>query len=368
MKHIGTFLKDLWDEFLRAGLSKDIYQSVQPLILQENTRIMQRLGGIGIAFGSVMSLLSLLQVVSPHVLPAYLTLLIVSLVSLMTRMAFENQGKVPGLIYSYLQMGAVLAYGVMNSAFFAPNPSTMGVTIIVLMTLVPFLLIDVPWRECLLILGTALAYLYGVRTCKDPAISGIETTNTISFCLVACLSAVVFTSRTIRSMADRLYIEKERDTDSLTGLSSRHAGEVLIRGQLLHGVQGVFIMMDIDDFKSANDQYGHPYGDHVLQAVGSAISASIRRKDIATRYGGDEFCILLVDCPMDDALLVVHRIQRFLSENMKDAPMQITCSFGLAQALPAEDMNDLIMRADQALYAAKRNGKNQIARAEDNES
>lgn len=366
MKGPHSLLRTIKRNVVRAGFTGEIYRAVQPLILEENARIMQRLSGIGMLFGSVMTVLSLAGAVSRRVLPAYLTLLVVSVLSHVLQISCSKRNKTPGLAACYLQMGAILAYGVMNSSFFSPSSTTMGVTVIVLITLVPFLLTDVPWRECLLILSAGCAYLLGVHLCKDPSIRGIETTNTVSFCLIACLSAVVFTSRTIRALADRLYIEKERDTDSLTGLSSRHAGEVLTRSQLLRGVHGVFIMMDVDDFKSANDNYGHLFGDHVLQAVGASVSACVRRKDIASRYGGDEFCILLVDCEMQDAHDVAARIQHFLAESMKGFPMQITCSFGLTQVQPQDNLETLITRADRALYTAKRSGKNQIA--EDPES
>lgn len=350
--------------FLRAGLSKEIYDSVKPLIRQENVRIMYRLAIIGFLFGAAMSILSVaLKVISVHVLPAYLTLMIISLIALCVMTWYRKQGKTPGLFISYLQMSAVLIYGIMNSSFFAPGPKTMGVTVIVLITLVPFLLTDVAWRECLLIIGSSTLYLCGVYLCKDPSIWNIEATNTICFCLVSCMSSAVFTSRTIRSMADKLYIEKERDTDSLTGLSSRHSGEILIRSQLMRGIPSVFFIMDIDNFKSVNDLHGHPYGDHVLRVFGTAVSASIRRKDIACRYGGDEFCVLLTDCDMEGAHEVIERIQTFIQNNQKNEKMTLTCSFGIATAIPGEDLRDLLSRADQALYQAKRNGKNQVVDA-----
>lgn len=352
---------DIVNTLFYAGLKKEIYLSVKPLMRQENERIMSSLSFIGTVFGLAMTILSVRGLVSRHVLPAYLTLLISSAVFAMIHGFNRVNGKNNSLLLDYIQMGTVLLYGVMNSAWFAPDPAAIGVTFIVLVSLVPFLLIDVSWRECLLIIGSSCLYLAGVLTCKNVAIQSIETTNTISFCLVACMCSVSFTTRTIQSLADRLYIEKERDTDSLTGLSSRYAGELMIRSQLVRGMQGAFVMMDIDDFKSANDSYGHQFGDKVLAHVGSAISASVRRKDIACRYGGDEFCILLADCTAQDAENIIERINIFLKHAQIGEKAEYTCSFGIALVQPGEDMTDLVRHADEALYQAKRNGKNQSA-------
>lgn len=368
MERKDGFFHTLKNLFLYAGLTKDIYLSVVPLINQENARIMESLAMIGSVFGAAMSILAFSSLVSFRVLPAYLTLTIISLLSLCVLHHYQKEHKTPGILISYVQMSAFLIYGVMNSSFFAPGPNTMGVTIIVLITLVPFLLIDTAWRECLLILCASFFYLFGVFTCKDPSIQKIEITNTICFCLVSCMSSIVFTSRTIRSMADKLYIEKERDTDSLTGLSSRHAGEILIRTQLMRGVPSVFFIMDIDNFKSANDLHGHPYGDHVLNLFGTAVSAGIRRKDIACRYGGDEFCVLLTDCDMEGAHEVIARIRSFINKSEKDEPMRLTCSCGIAETQPGEDLRHLLTRADEALYIAKRNGKNQAVEAHETDT
>src|SRR2546428_3145509 len=134
-----------------------------------------------------------------------------------------------------------------------------------------------------------------------------------------------------------------------------------------HGEPLAFAMLDLDSFKPINDQYGHVLGDKVLRAVGNAIAKSVRVSDIAARYGGDEFGVILVQTPPEGAMRVCERLLRAISElilqdeNGKNC--RVTASLGLAY-YPADDVEtpeDLVHSADGALYGAKRSGKNRYS-------
>jgi len=124
------------------------------------------------------------------------------------------------------------------------------------------------------------------------------------------------------------------------------------------------IMFDLDRFKSINDRYGHLCGDTVLAEVGAKMRASLRSSDLKCRYGGEEFLILLPETPVDGA----HRAAETLRRELADLQIQwngrvirITSSFGVACARPNElDPTPLIARADEALYRAKREGRNSV--------
>lgn len=124
------------------------------------------------------------------------------------------------------------------------------------------------------------------------------------------------------------------------------------------------LMMDVDRFKLFNDTYGHPEGDRVLSALGVLATASLREEDIACRYGGEEFVVILHNADRPAAQEVAERI-RAECENRAVQPgkrqaVHVTVSIGIAQLEPGETAEDFLLRADQALYRAKQAGRNRI--------
>jgi diguanylate cyclase (GGDEF)-like protein len=154
--------------------------------------------------------------------------------------------------------------------------------------------------------------------------------------------------------------------DDLTGCHTRaHAIEVmdaeLRRARRSHSPVSV-IMFDLDHFKDINDRYGHLAGDAVLAAVGGRMRDVLRGSDLKCRFGGEEFLVLLPETPIEGAKRVADTIRRELAEmqvTWKDRILNVTASFGVTAALPAEiDAQAIIARADAALYHAKEQGRN----------
>lgn len=161
--------------------------------------------------------------------------------------------------------------------------------------------------------------------------------------------------------------------DSLTGCVNRaYAMEVvateLMRARRSH-LPVALIMFDVDRFKSINDRYGHLCGDAVLAEVGAKMRASLRSSDLKCRYGGEEFLILLPETPLDDAHRAAETLRREFSEleiQWNGRVIRVTSSFGVACARPNEiDPTPVIARADEALYRAKRAGRNCVRVADD---
>jgi diguanylate cyclase (GGDEF)-like protein len=123
------------------------------------------------------------------------------------------------------------------------------------------------------------------------------------------------------------------------------------------------LMMDVDRFKSVNDSFGHPMGDRVLQHVANAIIQEVRLGDVAFRYGGEEFLILLNGVDKETTLAVAERIRAAVAAPADDQP-RVTMSIGVALRSPKEDRDSLIKRADRALYEAKTGGRNRVAVAQ----
>ncbi|NSW53198.1 MAG: diguanylate cyclase [Anaerolineae bacterium] len=157
-------------------------------------------------------------------------------------------------------------------------------------------------------------------------------------------------------------------TDSLTGLANRrHFMDQSI--QYLHHAQRYshdlsLLMIDIDHFKAINDQFGHGVGDQILTKLAEVLAQNIRSVDILSRYGGEEFCLLLPETPLEAAHPMAERLRWLVKETnftVDGIPHRISVSVGVA-SLQAEkiSMDTLINRADQAMYHAKRNGRDQV--------
>ncbi|HEY5312196.1 MAG TPA: response regulator [Pirellulales bacterium] len=160
-------------------------------------------------------------------------------------------------------------------------------------------------------------------------------------------------------------------TDSLTGLFTHGFLQETLGRQLLcarrHGWPLSLVFIDIDRFKQVNDQYGHAAGDDVLRTLAEKIRNTVRRSDIVVRYGGEEFVVVLPHTDRPGAQKVAEQLREVVeqmpieSHRLGDRPLRITISLGVA-SFPgdAEDGPSLLMRADEAMYRAKRGGRNQV--------
>ncbi|HSC85323.1 MAG TPA: GGDEF domain-containing protein [Pseudomonas sp.] len=156
--------------------------------------------------------------------------------------------------------------------------------------------------------------------------------------------------------------------DSLTHVFNRHAFTRLLEQALSSDAEGLaLVMLDIDHFKQFNDQYGHPLGDRVLQHVGQLMRDLLPARGVAARYGGEEFCVILRDChDLNSASTFAEKLRlkiqalRIKVRSTDQVLDSITASFGLALAESGDTFESLVTRADDALYQAKRNGRNQI--------
>lgn len=165
-------------------------------------------------------------------------------------------------------------------------------------------------------------------------------------------------------------MEEKVHEDHLTGILNRrgldNAFERESSRSARHQVSLCFALLDIDNFKQLNDTHGHKVGDDALVYLVESIKETTRPEDIVSRYGGEEFVILLPNTRIDEAVQVLSRIRRnltkkfFLNENKR---ILITFSAGVAQFQLGESQDDVFKRADEALYRAKKGGKNQIVMA-----
>lgn len=168
-------------------------------------------------------------------------------------------------------------------------------------------------------------------------------------------------------------VRKQALTDGLTSLANRKAfdAEILRVSEDASKESEAFclILMDIDHFKSFNDNFGHQVGDQVLRLVARTLIDGVKGRDMAARYGGEEFAILLPQTGMTGGVKVADSIRtivqgkELINRNTGDKLGRVTMSGGVAEYVPGESVESLIERADSALYAAKHNGRNQVVAA-----
>jgi diguanylate cyclase (GGDEF)-like protein len=189
-----------------------------------------------------------------------------------------------------------------------------------------------------------------------------------------CKNLLVVLSERVR--ADNEYIasslgvlrqaERNAHTDALTGLGNRHWMRAMFEREViraLHSDQALCLMMiDVDNFKVFNDQYGHIAGDRVLVAVADALREYLRPTDLIARFGGDEFAVLLPDVQITQARQTAERIRQQIGElSPPSLVTAITVSIGIADRTSRDDVATLVQRADAAMYDAKEAGRNRVA-------
>ena len=153
--------------------------------------------------------------------------------------------------------------------------------------------------------------------------------------------------------------------DPLTGLANRRSLASFVTEQLIlfrhSGRRFSAIMVDLDHFKKVNDGLGHSAGDRVLAQIAQVLLESSREIDLAGRYGGDEFVLVLPNTSLEQAATIAERIRAELRSTNRVVPIgipEVTASFGVAESCSGDDWDSLIARADAALYEAKQHGRN----------
>lgn len=153
-------------------------------------------------------------------------------------------------------------------------------------------------------------------------------------------------------------------TDALTGLSNRLRLDEVLLAELYRAARydSVFsvILLDVDNFKAINDRHGHPVGDSVLVGIAHILHAGVRSSDVAGRWGGEEFLLILPECDNYSAQRMAEKLRREIAEREFPPAGPQTCSFGVATYSAGETFMSLVARADVALYRAKQAGRNRV--------
>lgn len=209
---------------------------------------------------------------------------------------------------------------------------------------------------------------------QDDFLGEVEFTRKTKFChkeiksLETLIATLIYPIRNALRYREAL---KSALTDSLTGAGNRVALNSNLNREFdlvtRHESPFSVLMVDIDRFKSINDRYGHAAGDHVLKSVVNEINCTIRCADMTFRLGGEEFVILLSNTGQEGALIIAERLRAAiagLSCVYDEKEIPVTISIGAATWQQGESKEEILERADKAVYAAKKGGRNQVVAAD----
>jgi diguanylate cyclase (GGDEF)-like protein len=264
----------------------------------------------------------------------------------------------------FYTLQAVSTPGVQLIVVLPPVSSLFVVLLVMVMIFIPGRLAFVLALLCwLLIALPVLAYLLlHPREAWTPrGIDLLMAYGPVSLIVVVLLPVQRGMAGTIRRLAsERARMEVMLHRDPLTGIHNRRLGERVLRGVFDGARSAGVIMLDVDRFKSINDTHGHPIGDRVLQAVAERCKALLRADECISRWGGEEFLVIVPDIDAAGLHLVAERLQMAIARLPVAPVRQVTASFGATMIDGADSFDSVLQRVDRALYAAKEQGGNRV--------
>ena len=197
----------------------------------------------------------------------------------------------------------------------------------------------------------------------------IEKLNRDPGLVVSCLDYLtnienILIDATIIEEGKSQYIITTNLVDKMTKLFIRAVFDVVLEKEMDYSLRTktplALLMIDLDDFKKVNDRFGHQKGDEVLSIIGQLIISSVRKMDVACRYGGEELSVIMPNTELYESEIIAERIRKKISE-YDFGGFKITASIGISVfETNDEKMSNLVYLADKALYLAKKNGKNRV--------
>jgi diguanylate cyclase (GGDEF)-like protein len=215
-----------------------------------------------------------------------------------------------------------------------------------------------------------LKWFLFVEQNESAALADIRKTLYLSLAISLIVTLVVVFLIHLALMRYQWRLEEMASTDKLTSLLNRHAFSILIVKLLAEYRRDPkpisVLMVDIDRFKAINDQHGHQTGDLVLAGVAKALQSGLRESDLAIRWGGEEFLLVLKGCDLAEAQRIAENLRQTVMAAPLSAagkPLSVTVSIGVSQFDGSESADQLVNRADTALYGAKAAGRNRVMTA-----
>lgn len=280
------------------------------------------------------------------------------LLNLLAKYRLDKDVKYITLIY-YVALTPLMIMGILMGTYL--DRSVQSVTIMVFLCVLTLFVLDKPWRIILYITCVALIYIICCYDAKEYELFLTDLIDLIVFyCLAVGVNFFILCER-IDSVENYIMYRNKAEIDLMTGIYNREAGLLKIKQLMYNRVKGAFIIMDIDNFKEINDNFGHMYGDTVIKDVSRVIKKAFGEEDIVLRMGGDEFVVYSIDLvEIDECRRNLEQLLRSLKNAGVGRGKGVSISISVGCSINNKevvDFNRLYRDSDKSLYEAKKAGK-----------
>lgn len=253
----------------------------------------------------------------------------------------------------YLLEIPVILIAVLDAVYYDAAKTTF--TFMIILLLYPLFILDKPSHLHVFIVCLSAFYAFIASLVEAPGVYRLDMIHLMDVMLMSIGSSIFFSIVRIRSLQYADHIEKIAEEDPLTGLYNRAGARKYIRSE----EPGIFVYLDLDKFKGVNDTFGHEQGDYVLNETARALKLNFRKVDIVMRLGGDEFAVWSPgDWTYEETETRLSELLKSIHEMAMDGNEIMTASIGCAYAPHGcASLDELTRKADQAMYEAKREGK-----------
>ena len=357
---IMKVLKVVKNYYFYCGIEKEEYKAVKRDAYISNYKVWKILHFLmAIIFGGlfIASLFSEMMEMNRWF---YLGAFVYSLIAIIAFLLLRKDSLVAQLMI-YLSMSLLFLFAALISSNKVDYNAT---TFVVLLVLTPMFMIDKPYFMTIELGVATTIFLIWMHEVKPHSVWQVDVANAVTFTVVGCFLNIISNSLRIKEFVLTKQIRIQKDTDEMTGLKNKGSLTREINSYLIDPLknQGLLMVLDIDRFKSINDNYGHDIGDSVITQLGHLLSDKFTGDEIVGRFGGDEFILFFKN--NDDvatATQVAEDIVYHVSENVKlpNKNERLSISIGIAIYNGKEkNYSELFKKADEALYQAKADLKN----------
>lgn len=273
---------------------------------------------------------------------------------------FLHKKKIKHIIFAfYAVITPVMIMAIMLGTFL--DPTQPSITIMIFICVLPLFILDKPWRVCLYITIIAVVYCICNYLVKDFQLFLEDFVDLVAFYFLAAGVNFFILDDRLENVENYVKFREKSEKDVLTGIYNRGIGEEKIKHLAERKEYGAFCILDIDDFKSINDTYGHASGDEVLKEIAEVIRAQFSKEDVFFRMGGDEFVVYSLKCA-DESICrqsldcLYEKIQGLQIACINYIPVNVSigcCIYNQGTT----DYHRLYQYGDKALYQSKHMGK-----------
>lgn len=261
----------------------------------------------------------------------------------------------------YLWMIPLMLMGIVIGTF--GDPHQPSITIMVFLCVLPMFILDKPWRIVLFIFLHSAIYTICCYLAKTPELFAADMIDLVLFTVLGVGVNCMILRERIDNVEYAMKMRLMAETDALTELNNRGAGEKRVKLLIEQGKSGMFLLLDFDNFKEINDNYGHVNGDKALKAVATCLRESFRDHDVVMRFGGDEFGVFAQGLKTQSVGKVcIDRMMRKIHglhiPDMPDYHFSVSAGVTFFDADSRKSFETVYRESDEALYMAKRQGKN----------